>query len=292
MGTDLERFLLAFKDDEIFFAPNPGNAGDSVIACAECQMFERLGLNYKIIDLNVDPVETAGKIIFYGGGGNLVGHYPNARNFILRHHQRAKRLVVLPHTVRSYPELLESLGGNVDIICREQGSFDYVSKCIGLARVHLMSDVAFSLDTVNVLSNSGLFASPWFRRPLRTAKRSVRVLLHTLRNVRQRKILSAFRTDVEGTGRTIAPINFDVSQALAADNMSHFDSALAAHSVIKFIDRFDIVHTDRLHVCIVSLLLNKEVYFFDNSYGKNSAVYEYSMRGRYPKLRWHGQDII
>lgn len=292
MGTDLERFLLAFKGSQVLFAPNPGNAGDSVIACAECQMFERLGLDYKIIDLNVNPAETAGKVIFYGGGGNLVGHYPNARDFIVRHHQLAKRLVILPHTIRSYPELLTSLGDNVDIICREHGSFDYVSKCVSAANVYLMNDVAFSLDVRKILSKSGFFSSPWFHRTVRTAKRSVRVLLHSLRNVRQPKMLNAFRTDVEGTGRSITSVNFDVSQALAADNMSHFDSALAACTVIKFIDRFDVVHTDRLHVCIVSLLLNKEVHFFDNSYGKNSAVYEYSMQGRYPKLKWHAQGDV
>ena len=42
---------------------------------------------------------------------------------------------------------------------------------------------------------------------------------------------------------------------------------------IHFVNGYDIVYTTRLHVAILSVLLNKQVYFFDNSYGKNSALY-------------------
>ena len=40
----------------------------------------------------------------------------------------------------------------------------------------------------------------------------------------------------------------------------------------------DIIVTDRLHVGISSRLLGKEVFLFDNSYGKVSGVYEYSLK--------------
>ena len=286
LSSDLEVFLASFRGRRVLFAPNPGNAGDSVIACAEYQLFERLGIDYKVISLDVDCDITAGEIVFYGGGGNLVEPYPNARNFIARHHRGVKRLVVLPHTVLAYSELLSAFGDNVDIICREQSSYDYALHFAHAAQVYLMDDAAFLLDVKGLSAEVSISDGIWFNRPLRAAKRAVRILHHSLRNRRQGKTLNSFRGDVEGTGRSGAEANFDVSQMLAADTMSALDSTLTARSMIKFISRFSVVKTDRLHVCIVSLLLGKEVHFFDNSYGKNRAVYEKSMYGRLPSLKW------
>lgn len=286
LKSEFERFLSGFSGECVLFAPNPGNAGDSVIACAEYQIFDRLGINYRIVSHDVSVAETAGEIVFYGGGGNLVDPYPNARDFIARHHEGVKRLVILPHTIAAYPELITALGNNVDIICREQLSHDYVSKFVGVANVHLMDDAAFLLDIQRLRGGGGIAECAWLRRPLRTAKRSVRMWLHAFRNRHQANTLNSFRGDAEGTGRSGARANFDVSQMLAADSMSVADSVLAARSVVKFVERFDVVRTDRLHVCIVSLLLGKEVHFFDNSYGKNRAVYEHSMVGRYARLKW------
>lgn len=288
LSSSLEDFLRAFDGESVLFAPNPGNAGDSVIASAIYQLFAKLGLDYRVIPLDIGPAETAGKIIFYGGGGNLVAPYPNARDFIARHHKGAKRLVVLPHTIVAYSELIASLGSNVDLICREQLSYAYVARFITAANVYLMDDAAFSLDVVSLSKSVGASENAWLHRPLRAGKRAVRVLRHACLNISQRNTLNSFRDDVEGTGKSGARANFDVSQALAADNMSALDSVITARSVANFINRFDVVRTDRLHVCIVSLLLDKEVHFFDNSYGKNHAVYKQSMLGRYPKLSWHG----
>ena len=286
LKSALENFLVGFRGQRILFAPNPGNAGDSVIACAEYQLFDRLGIDYQVIAQDVSCAVTADAVVFYGGGGNLVEPYPNARDFIARHHRVVKRLVVLPHTVLAYPELLSAFGDNVDIICRERFSYDYVLRFVNAAHVHLMDDAAFLLDVKGLSAKIAITDDAWFNRPLRAAKRAVRVLLHSFRNRHQGKTLNSFRGDVEGTGRSGAEANFDVSQMLAADTMSPLDSVLTARSMVKFINRFSVVRTDRLHVCIVSLLLGKEVHFFDNSYGKNRAVYEQSMRGRFPSLKW------
>lgn len=291
MKTDLEDFLVGFRGQRILFVPNPGNAGDSVIACAEYQLFDRLGINFRVISRDVSPSETQGQIVFYSGGGNLVALYQDAHDFIERHHKGVKQLVVLPHTIVAYPELLASLGNNVDLICREQLSHDYVASFVSAARVHLMDDAAFSLDVERLLATAGIAGNAWFKRPLTTAKRSIRVLLHRFLNLRQRNKLNAFRSDIESTGRWLewgAKANFDVSNMFYPETMSALDSVLTARYMVRFINRFDVVRTDRLHVCIVSLLLGKEVHFYDNSYGKNRAVYEQSMLGRYSRLKWFG----
>lgn len=43
---------------------------------------------------------------------------------------------------------------------------------------------------------------------------------------------------------------------------------------IEFVSQYKKVYTTRLHVAILSLLLDKEIVFFDNSYGKNSSFYD------------------
>lgn len=43
---------------------------------------------------------------------------------------------------------------------------------------------------------------------------------------------------------------------------------------IEFVSQYKKVYTTRLHVAILSVLLDKEIIFFDNSYGKNSSFYE------------------
>ena len=43
---------------------------------------------------------------------------------------------------------------------------------------------------------------------------------------------------------------------------------------VRFVSQFNEIYTTRLHVAILSVLLGKPFYFFDNSYGKNKTFYE------------------
>lgn len=43
-------------------------------------------------------------------------------------------------------------------------------------------------------------------------------------------------------------------------------------------NKYDTIYSTRLHVAILGVLLNKYVYFFDNSYGKNYALYDTWLR--------------
>lgn len=42
---------------------------------------------------------------------------------------------------------------------------------------------------------------------------------------------------------------------------------------VRFLSQYDYIYTTRLHVAILSILLEKPFTFFDNSYGKNSGFY-------------------
>lgn len=48
---------------------------------------------------------------------------------------------------------------------------------------------------------------------------------------------------------------------------------------IEFVSQYKKIYTTRLHVAILSLLLGKEIVFFDNSYGKNSSFFDTWLAG-------------
>ena len=63
-----------------------------------------------------------------------------------------------------------------------------------------------------------------------------------------------------------------------SDCRSPNDAAFFTKLFFAGIDIADIVVTDRLHVGVSSMLLGKEVFLIDNSYGKVAGVYENSMK--------------
>lgn len=295
MPTPLERFLLTLAGEPILYAPNPGNAGDAIIASATYQLFERLGLAFESVELDCPRERTRGRTVIYGGGGNLVEFYSDAGGFISRHHHHAKRLIVLPQTVRGHADLLAALGPNVTIICRDADSYAHVRSLLKTGTVELMDDVAFSLDVPAFMGAAEARYQPLFSSPAHFSLNARRLkwrARHAVRNLLHPKVLNAFRTDRESRGRRLPSSNLDVSQVFMTDDMRREYADEATYRAFQFLAPFEAVNTDRLHVCIASLLLGKAVNFYDNNYGKNRAVYEFSMRGRYPRLTWQEEGKL
>jgi exopolysaccharide biosynthesis predicted pyruvyltransferase EpsI len=71
--------------------------------------------------------------------------------------------------------------------------------------------------------------------------------------------------DISSEGRTHTPIR-------------RFVSEIAKHEV---------VFTNRLHVCICAALLGRRVHFFPNDHFKNRAVFESSLKDRFPLVSFH-----
>ncbi len=85
-------------------------------------------------------------MLVYGGGGNLIPSYNDARNFIKKYHEKVHALVVLPHTINGHADLLSRLGSNVHIFCREDVSYDYVYRQADHANVYRFDDIALQLN--------------------------------------------------------------------------------------------------------------------------------------------------
>lgn len=227
--VDVSELLESIAVSEILYCPNPGNAGDSAIAAATYQLFDRMGLQYRFVEWD-DDFDASGKTVVYGGGGNLVEKYPHARSFIERHHESAERLVVLPHTIYGHGDLLHQLGRNVFLFCRERRSFEWVRKQTEGPTVYLADDLAFALNTREVLGRELFDGTEAAKQTGATLLQSIRkrcipnsevpvqaLGLRKAANIsynvfgslagRDRSVLYALRTDKERTAATLPSTN-------------------------------------------------------------------------------------
>lgn len=280
--TDCGAWLKSeIGDRPLYWCPNPGNAGDHLIAVATERLFRAHGIDARLIS-DPDAFDSTGKIVCYGGGGNFVPSYHRARDFIARHHESADRFIVLPHTVSGNEELLGRLGPNTTIFCRELISLAHCQKHAPGVELLLGDDLAFALDLRNPASQvtaPSFWAAP--RTYLYLQNRFWRFCKATQGETR----LDAWRGDRERHPMRISDEQHDLSRLFALRKGPQlFDQRrLSAYFFLEAVKRFSSVHTDRLHVAIAGALLGKDVRLYGNSYYKNRAVYELSLR-RFPKV--------
>lgn len=311
--TDLKEFLQSEVKNEICYCPNPGNAGDSAIATATHDLLDEAELEYSCVSWN-ESFDSSGKTVVYGGGGNLTENYKHARSFIQTHHQTAKQLILLPHTIKGHSDLLHQLGANVCLFCRERRSFEWAREHTDGPSVHLADDLAFRLNPKKMLgkeSFAGAMASKevgktltrsiassilkqigidrgiyWFTLPVNEATRAGIEIFSSVAG--KRTTLNALRKDAERTTETFPPSNVDVSALFEYGVAPPERARRATVGMLSFFSCYDRVVTNRLHGCVLAALLGKEVDFYANSYFKNEEVYRYSMEDRFPKVHWRG----
>jgi exopolysaccharide biosynthesis predicted pyruvyltransferase EpsI len=297
--------------ERIYFHPNPGNAGDSLIACASFQLFRKLSSDIETIN-PYERFDSRGKTIIYGGGGNLTRYYDSAKQPILHYQEHAKRLILLPHTIDQNEQMLNCLKGNVTLFCRENVSYNHVKKYAKKAEVLAADDMVFSLDVDEVMCTNQMLrikaicqsaARHFFIKPRQTGKIYVRPFLRVFYPVlwiklcrqgiaaaaKEKQVLNSFRTDIERTVISLPPNNFDIGGYFAYGSSTEALSYLASNRLLRYIDYHSKVRTNRLHVAIAGALLGKCVELYANSYFKCRAVYEFSIKDRFPKVVWGEQ---
>jgi exopolysaccharide biosynthesis predicted pyruvyltransferase EpsI len=206
--------------------------------------------------------------------------------------------------------LLAGLGPEVDLVCRELPSYRAVQEAARRAQCHLADDVALSLDVRETLARSpqvasrmSLYArklvyqlfrpslrktipSPWKLRRGNDLLAGRRGSLH--REGAAAGVLHAFREDVEKTAFPLPRGNLDVAQVFSHGTRSPHACHVGSFHLLSYLDTFEEVHTNRLHVCIGAALLGKRVRLAPNSYCKNQAVWEFSLKERFHNVEWSG----
>jgi exopolysaccharide biosynthesis predicted pyruvyltransferase EpsI len=276
----MERFLAGLRGVPILFFPNPGNAGDSLIAAATMAAFARSGVHATTIGLDA-PVE--GRVVLLGGGGNLIPLYHQIAEAIARFAGRARRLVLLPHTIRGNEAALGRLDVSCTIFCRDRPSLEHVRAVRPDIDARVTHDMAFHLDAAAFLADQTLAAraAPLWETNL--AKHGIDAAKLrdpagiNLRRLDAESRLSQPRSDIDvshvftlGTGLEAAPV--------------------AAWCLLKTVSEARLVITDRLHVALAAALLGVPCRLYDNSYGKNESVYRLSLAGRFANVRLMPDD--
>jgi exopolysaccharide biosynthesis predicted pyruvyltransferase EpsI len=306
---DIKDFIAKhYSGDEWFYYPNPGNAGDGLIAAATYQLFEDLNIKYSTINRN-KKFCGAGKTIIYSGGGNLVRRGQHARNFLTQIHKNAKKIIILPHTIEGNEDLLASFGENSLIIAREVVTYKHLERNAKKAKIFLADDIAFSLDVLRTLNykvspiyrnfrnilghpnrNSILIGSKFFLKIMLSRF----LVAYEIVNLKARKgyrTLNAFRTDIESMGFRKPKDNIDISKWFSFGTESKESVFASSKYLLSFLNLYEVVKTDRLHACVGAALLNKKVHFYSNDYYKCKAVFDFSIQNRYPNVIWEGNRI-
>jgi len=298
---ELGKLLKSF-DDTIYYFPNQGNAGDSLIAWATFQFFDKYNIRYEIVSEN--NFDSLNKTVVYGGGGNFGGEDSRAAQFVLKNKNKASHLVILPHTIFDVEKLLASLGENCQLICREKVTYEFVKKATTKAKVHLHPDIVFQSDPSQLLvskpkvkfskyilqelSNKiqgkvdydfGLSMSGYFKTIVYKLKKKLNM-------TPTGKVLIAFRVDCERTSDSVPKNNVDISSVLELGACQKDLAYLSAYNFLTEINAFEEIHTNRLHIAIGAALLGKQVKLYANNYYKIRAIYEYSFKDKFDNVKW------
>lgn len=278
-----------------------------MIAHATRQLFDRLGLDYVWVS-DFRRFDPRGRVVVYGGGGNLVQQYTDASRVLRWADGDARRLILLPQTIGGHEELLAGLGPETDLICRELVSYEHVRGVVRSAHCHLSDDLALSVDAQATLDTPPdpmpalpligrrLLYRMMFKPSWSNSVASPRKLRHSERMFASRRAehaqggasgtLHAFRTDAERTVVTVPPDNLDLSDLFFYGTRNAAVCHTGALHILRYLNTFDEVRTNRLHLAIGALLLDKRVRLHPNSYFKNRAVFEFSLRDRFPDVEW------
>lgn len=240
------------------YVPNMGNLGDCLIATATYQFFDKYGL----MDCLTDDANCEN--IVYGGGGVWVSNlYAEIYRPVLEVFQKAERVIILPSSIFDCPALIDVLDSRFVVFCREENTYLYLRRARTGAKLFLDSDMALRMNREVldvVLSTKFLY---------------VKTVEEILRRIKNKGDLVFFlRKDVESRGNGVRS-DFDLSAAFSPD-MTENECQFATMLMLATVDWFEVIVTDRLHVGIAGLLMGKEVYLLDNSYGKISSVYRRS----------------
>jgi len=274
--VNILNFLKKYTEKKIYYKPNPGNGGDALIAAGAFKIFKQLNLDVEIIKgTNYDHLKN--KIVLYAGGGNLVNEYTNCANFIQANKDKVEELIILPHTVNGHKELLSSLDERVTLFCREEYSYNKLKSENLKINIFLDHDLAFYLDPIDFSARSG----PTISKRLYATQMLKKMIFS-----KDRKTLMAFRVDAEKTLIEIPKDNIDVSNAINHVVAMYPESMVhkTVQDLFQFLNYFDTIKTNRLHIAIAGALLKKEVFMYSNSYYKNKAIFEFSLKGKYKNV--------
>jgi len=184
-------------------------------------------------------------VLLVDGGGNLVDYYSDVKDFLIKKPTLYDEIIILPHTIfgEKQIEILNNISSKLTIFCREKVSAKFLEDRMIHGKVYLWHDCAFYNEFLQTSTGKG--------------------------------VLNTFRSDKESILKTLPRLNSDISYNGYATK--------PLNELIDVLQKYEQVNTDRLHIAICATLLGKQVRLFPNSYYKNKAVFDYSLK-KFPNI--------
>lgn len=264
------------KGKRFTYIVNPGGASDALIQHGTMLLFDKLGFEY---DMAPPGDKHENKILVYSGAGELVQTanftYWSCKTFLERNAawDKGNKIILLPATIVGHSDLLHSLGPNVVIFTGEYMSYKHVQQTGTAATLFMSKDMSFYLQDLDPILPSIIEA--------RNETSRVGMML---------------RTDAEGpqVPEQVRVNNRDLS---TEGHVEYADSVNAtklfiqttAHRFLREVAKYDQIWTNRIHLCIAGVLLKLQaVHCMDNSFGKEKAMYDFSIAGQFSNAHWDG----
>lgn len=272
-----------------YFLPNRGNLGDVVIATSEYQFFNDNNYNYTVMDTQNIPQDDF--TLVYGGGGLWTKYYDFSDVTDIFKLKNIKKIIILPSSFNECDNLFDVVDERFTIFCREEKSYNYCLSKNKKAEFILSNDMALELN-IDFYKNSNkkyvknidsTLVKDIYNKLYLPYKNIFKFIPDIFKNITYKndKAIGYFlRHDIESKtdwSNFDIKLNEDLSQILGSYCIDSSFSKILTKVFLSMIDTVDVVVTDRLHVGICGYLLNKEVILIDNSYGKLSSVYNYSL---------------
>ena len=222
-------------------------------------------------------------VILLQGGGNYGDVWPihhQFRNKVVRHYPD-NEIIILPQTIFFEKEEniisdAKDFGNHkkLTIVARDQVSFDILKRYYSVNKILMLPDMAFCID-FNLLE--------------KYAKKTSKPALFFKRTDKEAKDLYSFEKLVPSTAeqhewptmephkKTIYEWGLSFVYKFNVKKNWYWNNIMLPNYVIqgiRFVSQYKDIYTTRLHGAILSVLLGKEITFFDNSYGKNRNFYE------------------
>jgi exopolysaccharide biosynthesis predicted pyruvyltransferase EpsI len=292
--TAIDDYLGSLSGESVYYCPNPGNPGDALIALATYRLLRKHGIAYQVFPFQKHlEYDLSGQVVVFGGGGSFDQFFNAAARFIEQIHRQARRLIVLPQTVAAHAALLQELGSNVEVLCREPVSYEYARQTVTRAQVLLVEDLAFTIDVREILAQKPV--PSWNFMPRRRwIKKWIMLTLQQWRKALldvpsgSRRVLNCFRGGGDVPDYPIPANNIDVSWLMARDVQPEPLAHQTVHRFLRYLSRFELINTNRLHAAVAAAGLGRRVNLHPNSHHKNRAVYDFSIKDRFPHVTWMG----
>lgn len=268
------------------------NIGDTLIWQGTLDFLEEKP--YKMLDFgssstaSLENLPENTTILLHGGGnfGDIYASSQDFRKYVVQRYTKNK-IIILPQTIYFEDKEKEendfqifAQHKNLYLCVRDQESYDLALRYLDKEKVLLLPDMAFCIKEGTLKQGRSTGKKLLMKRidleAIAVDDKYVKEVdkqsdwptfeKHSLKSLYLRLLLRINKNNVGYVGKT------RLSKYIDDYAMNSFRSYLLEIG-ISFINGYDVVYTTRLHGCILSLLMNKEIILLDNSYGKNKAYY-------------------